>query len=974
MAPSFPRAVVPFWGAPGRILSGMVVVIVLLMFGVCSLGAWGMLTLHRNVVQVAQVNVTALSALTDAQIALVTTQRDNRQILFSTDPASRASDTTVALGDVGILQSTVAAYLALPHPPTKPLALAALNQALAVWLAYERIYLADLQLDTPQGDALAIALQNGAFRTQGLLLTELLKQSQRIEHHDVDAIQADALTMSRNTTFTLIGVSLLAIVSALIMGAVMSRHLSRIHARLTASNHQLSASIQEVQQRNEAISAQQVATREMNDALKAAINERLQAEAQLVTALGESERLSAHLQVIFASVQDALLMIDAQGHEIYRNRACDEILGLQAGLKVHGPQRAYTVHTVDGQRVPDDQLPLRRVLAGEAPPPPAVYFIRFTDGQRKVVQFEAVPIRMPDGQLRSVLGVIRDITRAYREEHHNHLLRSLAHHCASALTEREIAQTATHIVRRELDVPYCSILARRLDQPAYVQVLSIDIDQMTDDSQIAPLREKFERVAIAPDAPLLALRVIAMGEALFNQSVLPENAALPFAQMAFLPLRYADETFGVLMLSFAADATREWDNTEQELLRTVADEIAVALHRARLHAEAQTLAFRDPLTGLYNHRALQQRLHAAMDATTRQSLHLSVIMLDVDHFRTFNETYGHDIGDLALKTVAQAIERAIRADDVAARYGGEEFTVILPETGMDDALAIAERIRHEIASQPIAVPGRAEGISITASLGVATYLVHASVATSLLKAADIALYAAKHEGRNRVNRYSPQLLGADGHPNDQKATLVTLHATANLEAVRTLLMTIDLRDGYTAAHSEGVARYAAAIAARLGLPAEEVEMARLGGLVHDVGKIAIPDSILTKVDALTEAEWHIMREHPILGERCLAPVASLRRLLPMVRSHHEYLDGSGYPDGLRGADIPLLVRIVTVADIYEAYIADRSYHPSRSVAAGIAHLHAEVEAGRLDALVVDALTAIVAAQVAERDLTLTTSP
>ncbi|MBA3827193.1 MAG: HD domain-containing protein, partial [Ktedonobacterales bacterium] len=213
-------------------------------------------------------------------------------------------------------------------------------------------------------------------------------------------------------------------------------------------------------------------------------------------------------------------------------------------------------------------------------------------------------------------------------------------------------------------------------------------------------------------------------------------------------------------------------------------------------------------------------------------------------------------------------------------------------------------------------------------------------------------YGSKHDGRNRVTVYRPAMMEDEQGPSP-------LPAHASIEVVQALMMSIDLRDGFTASHCEDVARFACAIAAQMGLSAAAVEMLRVAGLVHDVGKIAVPVSVLLKHGPLTADEWSAMQQHTLHGERLLAEVTELRAILPLVRSHHERLDGSGYPDGLRAGAIPLLLRILSVADVFEAYTAKRPYHAEHTIKEGIALLQHEAEAGRLDAAVVAALSQIV---------------
>jgi diguanylate cyclase (GGDEF)-like protein/PAS domain S-box-containing protein len=341
--------------------------------------------------------------------------------------------------------------------------------------------------------------------------------------------------------------------------------------------------------------------------------------------------------------------------------------------------------------------------------------------------------------------------------------------------------------------------------------------------------------------------------------------------------------------------------------------------RDRHTRELQALASTDPLTGVYNHRFMQECLHRRVGEARQTERPISVLMLDLDHFRELNEEYGHDVGDRALRRVAETMRRALRPNDVACRYGGEEFVMILANAEFPSALAVAERIRRGVeGSELVAVGAR----SVTCSIGVATFPTHASTPTSLLKAADLALYQAKRSGRNRVCGYQPTPIDS---PADHLDSLRVGLRDATPEAVSALMTAIDLRDRYTGEHCQRVTRLALDLAALLDCSHGEREILRLGAPLLDVGKIGLPDQILTKPGKLTVEDWKLMRQHPLWGEQLVLSSALPPRVASLVRWHHERLDGSGYPDGLEGTQVPLIVRIAGVADVAEALLGDRPY-------------------------------------------------
>ncbi len=733
------------------------------------------------------------------------------------------------------------------------------------------------------------------------------------------------------------------------------------------------------------------------------VSQRVTMERDLALALRESDRLRLEFQTVFESVQDGLVMYDAQGQERHRNEKNQAGFAVPA-IALHHTQTMRTqdssavlsgCYLLDGQPLQLDDFPVVRLLrTGEIEPPLTVRTLS-EDGSSGYVTLQAVPLRLADGTFHGVLGINRDMTAEFRASRQNRILRLLAQQCSKALDETTIAREALDILTTDIGVTNCGLILRDHDRPDYARVLHLHLCDAISAAQASLLANALTTSPIAEDARFHMLQVLAQGVPHFNVSAIDlfdietqMPITLPMGQLACVPLRVDGKVFGALMAAFRADSPMRWDLPEQEMLLAAADEIATALHRASLYHEAQQLAQVDPLTGLFNHRALQQTLRQEIMSAAAAGLPVSVIMLDVDHFRRFNETYGHDVGDLALSAVAEAIRQAVRRRDYPARYGGEEFTIVLPETSYDEAGHIAERVRQQIASIRLnAQPGRSDIVDsdqssaspqnhdtrvssgslvpVTASLGFATFPTQASVPGSLLKAADLALYAAKHRGRNRVEGYSLELI-RQGTGATEAFEALPMHA--NLEMAQAIINAIDLRDSFTAAHSAGVARYAVAMTHQLGLE-ELSELAHRGGLVHDIGKIGLPDTILNKRGPLDAEEWQKIRAHTTIGAEMLSHATAFADCVPIARWHHERLDGSGYPDGLRATQIPLIVRILSVADAFEAYTAERPYHSGRSLYEGVCFLRAEVVAGRFDSTLVEALIASLGLDVlaAQRD-------
>src|SRR3954470_612208 len=378
--------------------------------------------------------------------------------------------------------------------------------------------------------------------------------------------------------------------------------------------------------------------------------------------------------------------------------------------------------------------------------------------------------------------------------------------------------------------------------------------------------------------------------------------------------------------------------------------VAVLRERVdRLIARLADAARTDALTGLLNRRGFQELMEVETERALRSSRPLAIIVGDLDHFKHLNDRSGHAAGDVALRRFADIASQASRRIDAVARIGGEEVALLLPDTEQHAAYLLAERLRRAAKE-----PGAARGGDLpTVSFGVASFPTHAADAAALMHAADQALYAAKAMGRDRSVIYNPEVLA-----NVLGGNLDTAAGNEHLSAVLVLAETLDLRDSGTASHSQTVGRLAALIAGSLGLDAARVERIRLAGILHDIGKIGIPDWILHKPGALDASEWAEVKKHPEMGAR-IAASAKLDDISEWILSHHERVDGRGYPSGLRGKAIPVEARILAVADAYEAMTSDRVYKLAMPAEDAERELRDQSDA-QFDAAVVDALLGAIA--------------
>lgn len=335
------------------------------------------------------------------------------------------------------------------------------------------------------------------------------------------------------------------------------------------------------------------------------------------------------------------------------------------------------------------------------------------------------------------------------------------------------------------------------------------------------------------------------------------------------------------------------------------------MRRARLVRSLQRLSGTDSLTGLANHRQIHELLAREQARIERHGSGFGLVMLDIDGFKLLNDTYGHPCGDSALRHVAAILQANARASDVVGRYGGDEFVLILSQTTPAEATFVVEKMRAAIAEKPFITP-TGEKIPIHASFGIAVCPQDGHGVNELVVAADSNLYVSKRRGGDAVT--------GSGHTESQDGS-----DTNSFGILESMVAAVDNKDKYTRRHSDEVTNYALTLGAALGLSEASLRVVRAGGLLHDVGKIGIPDRILRKPGRLTPEEWAIVKSHPSMGETLIRTMPDLGEIQALVASHHERFDGTGYPQGLAGADIPVLARILAVADAFSAMTTDRPY-------------------------------------------------
>jgi diguanylate cyclase (GGDEF)-like protein len=349
----------------------------------------------------------------------------------------------------------------------------------------------------------------------------------------------------------------------------------------------------------------------------------------------------------------------------------------------------------------------------------------------------------------------------------------------------------------------------------------------------------------------------------------------------------------------------------------------------------------DRLTGVANRQALLALLFSEVERASRYERPLCVAFVDIDHFKAVNDSYGHETGDVVLRGVAQTISENLRASDLIGRYGGEEFMLILTETTVDEGAALSEKLRKLVEKTRFAVDGNAE-LSVTISIGIAGGTGKQVRMEHLVRDADAAMYSAKSLGRNQTYIFEepdedsrvPRAPISDAG----RARAVEIGRRAREAATDILTSYIAPLPHYRGQPSALIASIVGEMARQLELPDAEIDRIRVAALLHDVGKVAVPDAILDKPAALTSAEWRSVVQHPRIGQVILEHAAALRDAVPIILHHHERYGGHGYPYGLRANEIPLGARIVAIADAYDAMTHDRPYKRAMSHDAAIAEL------------------------------------
>ena len=418
---------------------------------------------------------------------------------------------------------------------------------------------------------------------------------------------------------------------------------------------------------------------------------------------------------------------------------------------------------------------------------------------------------------------------------------------------------------------------------------------------------------------------------------------------AIVPLHNNDDYFGCVVVTSDREGVTD---TETNFLSLFANQIELAITVAGLFEEVKKQAITDPLTGIFNRRYFEDSIVKEAERSLRLKQPFSLISMDLDYLKKINDTYGHQFGDLAIKTIANVLKREARSIDIPARIGGEEFNLLLPGVDSRGAVIAAERIRKSIENQVLDTIG-----GITASIGVATFLEHSDRIDELMELADQAMYKAKINGRNQVqiaklhNDINWQQVAVETFMdilvkkripvNDDVAKAVSekLKKIQNndKDSKDVLFSIVDMiSQTYNQMYKPGTTKskiiLAVMIAKKLDLSDEEINKLKLAILLYDIGNIMIPEEIFNKKEPLSDEEKNLIKQHPVIAAReILKPISNVQDIIPIIESHHENWDGQGYPGNKAGIEIPVTSQIVLLVDAFYAMTQDRPYRQAYNI-------------------------------------------
>ncbi len=420
-----------------------------------------------------------------------------------------------------------------------------------------------------------------------------------------------------------------------------------------------------------------------------------------------------------------------------------------------------------------------------------------------------------------------------------------------------------------------------------------------------------------------------------------------------IPVSYGETLLGILNIESKRESAFTPD--DKLILGTLADLLATALHNSFVFQKLQRQSITDGLTGIKTRGFFWEAMQSEWKRASRSGRAFSVVLIDLDKFKEVNDTMGHLEGDLVLARVGRLLEQKCRQSNIVARYGGDEFIILMPETGLEQAQILSERLRLWVATDPMLSEHH-----ITGSFGVASFPLHGFAAEDIIRLADSGMYISKHAGGNRVSMVElsasdegvtvkRQMMSSfiegflqrdhtgSEHVEEVVSAVIRVggagencHPGILREAIEALARASESRETYAAGQAERVVRCSELLGRALDLPPNELDDLQFAARVHDIGKLFLPEKILNKAGPLTEDEFYLMKQHPQMGAEIVATLPDSEQIQSAVEHHHEAFDGTGYPAGLRGEQIPLLARIIGLADAFVNMTGERPFAPAKT--------------------------------------------
>ncbi|MDO8688597.1 MAG: diguanylate cyclase [Dehalococcoidia bacterium] len=656
-----------------------------------------------------------------------------------------------------------------------------------------------------------------------------------------------------------------------------------------------------------------------------------------VTANRETERAlqisEARYRGLFENATDMVYTHDLQGYFTSLNKSTERITGYS--LEKDGR------FSLDDVVAPDQRSFAQQLLTQKQADPLRTSFeidVLAKDGRRLTVQVNST-LLFDRGKPIAMQGIARDVTEA----------RAVARRQAQMVAHlRSVQQTALSLnSQHDLESLLHQVLAgvRQLMNPDQARVLVLNaagtafaIRSQIDESGTVAMTS-IESIPDTLARSIMEERTARFVEDIADQDT-PHDSDLSEGVQAYagLPLITPDRLVGTLYVTYYQ--RHAFSDDERQLLQIMANHAAVAVANSRLLEDLKQAATTDPLTGLANHRCLMDQLDEEMARARRNGHAFAVLMVDIDGFKLINDTHGHTVGDDLLRIVARTMRESLRSTDILGRYGGDEFMALLPETPSEGVPIVCERVLASIAAQGFEVASKANSdarpgpsgskdewgnqrnhttLPVRLSIGAAVFPTDSATRLEIISLADAAMYASKRSGGGILTM---------AHATDVGFLAAQNNTFSVLEG---LVTAVDNKDHYTRSHSEHVAKFALRLADTLGMDPDAKRLIRIAALLHDVGKIGIPDHILRKPGPLDAAETETVRQHPLLSEMVMRETPQLVDVLDAVRHHHERYDGKGYPRELRGEEIPFAARILAIADSFSAMVTDRPYRKALSL-------------------------------------------